>query len=449
MRQARSESDRGRESTAPHARLGRSCNGSAWRSAWGRARVALVVAGLLVALAAFLLAKPIGPVGKSGPSEEMASYRNGKAGLTRSLRTEAGGAMLARERSEPAKHAVRARQRAGVPAADASGIGGEGRAERSGGEAANETVSASATEARLGAASGGTTVARLFAAAAAGDLAEMERAATELRAAADGDALRALLDKATEPGGDVTVRRVSLDLLFELADEGCFSGIEGLATNRELPASLRCEAVCGLAALSRRRPGVRAACGAALATLLADAAPEVRSAAAQAVDGPMSACVAPALALALQDPSSEVRASAAAALARLGEVSAVESLVERAREDANPIELLAALGATRSPSAVPYLAGLAGTGQTEPRARSTAIDALGRIGDPASIAALARLLDDADERTAARAALALADVPSADARAALGIANAVRPWQDPDAERLFRLALSRLAAAEE
>lgn len=79
----------------------------------------------------------------------------------------------------------------------------------------------------------------------------------------------------------------------------------------------------------------------------------------------------------------------------------------------------AAIAALKGPKAIKTLTALATDGQEPTRVRRQAVDSLSRIDDPAVVATLVSVLDDADPGVAGRAAIALGRAGSTEAVAAL------------------------------
>jgi HEAT repeat protein len=146
--------------------------------------------------------------------------------------------------------------------------------------------------------------------------------------------------------------------------------------------------------------------------LTADSAPEVRLAAAHALDRLNSAGHHGELSSAFSDPDARVRASAISAASHIHGFADVAALVGRLSDEAPVVRrhAAAALGAMRGGAreAVPALLPLAAVAtESDTTARAEAVHALGLIGDRAAAQAVRAALDDPDTFVRDAAAIAL------------------------------------------
>jgi HEAT repeat protein len=167
---------------------------------------------------------------------------------------------------------------------------------------------------------------------------------------------------------------------------------------------------------------------AALLGRLRDPVLDVRAAAVEALSAIGDPAAVPGLLGALTDQTEDIRARAAIALGAIRDAAAVPGLLAALRDPDGVVRWWAAdaLGAIGSP-AVEGLAGVLGAAAGSAGARLVAARALGTIGDPVAVAALARALHDEHAMVRAAAAEALGRIPTRQAREAL--AHASQPVQ--------------------
>lgn len=148
-----------------------------------------------------------------------------------------------------------------------------------------------------------------------------------------------------------------------------------------------------------------------IATLLADADPDVRRRAAEALVSPGNLGVVVPLASALQDEDKGVRDAAFRSLQSIGGINVARAIVEYIGSE-NIVtrnlaaELLIKLGLTATPAIIPYLE----DGNQD--VRKFAVDILGAIGGDAPAAAMLAKLDDPDENVVVSAVEALGNMRS-------------------------------------
>jgi hypothetical protein len=87
--------------------------------------------------------------------------------------------------------------------------------------------------------------------------------------------------------------------------------------------------------------------------------------------------------------------------------------------DENQNDIIAALGASGSPRAAPFLAGIAGDNETRPTLRMAALDAISKIGDPAGLDAALACVSSKDPNIRAAAVTALGPFSGATVDAAI------------------------------
>lgn len=159
---------------------------------------------------------------------------------------------------------------------------------------------------------------------------------------------------------------------------------------------------------------------AALLERLRDPVLDVRAAAVEALSAIGDPAVVPGLVGALGDENEDIRARAAIALGAIRDAAAVPGLLAALRDPDGVVRWWAAdaLGAIGSP-AVEGLAGVVIAAAEGTGARLVAARALGTIGDPVAVAALASVLHDERAMIRAAAAEALGRIPTRQAREAL------------------------------
>jgi len=149
-----------------------------------------------------------------------------------------------------------------------------------------------------------------------------------------------------------------------------------------------------------------------IATLLADADPDARRRAAEALVTPGNLGVVVPLASALQDDDKGVRDAAFRSLQTIGGINVARAIVEYIGSE-NIVtrnlaaELLIKLGRTATPAIIPYL-------ENESQdVRKFAVDILGAVGGDAPAAAMLAKLDDPDENVVVSAVEALGNMRAA------------------------------------
>lgn len=168
----------------------------------------------------------------------------------------------------------------------------------------------------------------------------------------------------------------------------------------------------------------------ALASVVRDPALEVRVAAVEALGAIGDPAAVPDLLGALGDEIEDIRARAAIALGAIRDAGAAPGLLAALRDPDGVVRWWAAeaLAAIGSP-AVAGLASVLGAAAESDGVRLVAARALGKIGDPAAVAALAAALHDERPMIRASVAEALRHIPTAQARSAL--AQTARPDAPP------------------
>ncbi len=149
-----------------------------------------------------------------------------------------------------------------------------------------------------------------------------------------------------------------------------------------------------------------------IATLLADADPDARRSAAEALVSTGNLAVVVPLASALQDENKGVRDAASRSLQAIGGINVARAIVEYIGNSNIgtrnlAAELLVKLGDTAIPAIVPYLR------DDSQDVRKFAVDILGLIGGDGPAAAMISMLDDPDENCVVSAVEALGNIHSA------------------------------------
>jgi len=147
-----------------------------------------------------------------------------------------------------------------------------------------------------------------------------------------------------------------------------------------------------------------------LATALVnDSAPDVRAAAARALDRLNSTGPNNELSVALSDKDETVRLAALTAATHVHEFSDVAAVALRVGDSSALVRRHAAsaLGAMRAKDSVPALIALTSSRETDPQTRAEAAHSLGLIGDPAAKNALTAAVNDPDQFVRDAAAIAL------------------------------------------
>jgi len=143
---------------------------------------------------------------------------------------------------------------------------------------------------------------------------------------------------------------------------------------------------------------------------VSDSSSLVRRSAVRALERLNNEGPAAELATAIGDKESEVRLAALEASIHINVFSRVDAVVARLSDDAPDVRRRAAdvLGTMRAGDAVVGLIGLADPAQeSDPRVRTSAVGALGRIGDPAARDAVKAALADSDPLVQSVAKMAL------------------------------------------